>query len=110
MKLSPMETLENYRGKEKKILKHELEDKKMLKSYISMKIRMSKPNADDDEIIETDAGFNGGSGRLHGEHDIDEFYDDSVNNILEDFAEFNQNGSDWVFERVVDMQVNTVGL
>ena len=31
---SPMETLENYLGKVKKILKHELEDKKMLKSYI----------------------------------------------------------------------------
>ena len=39
---SPMETLENYRGKVKKIFKRELEEKKMLKSYITMKIRMSK--------------------------------------------------------------------
>ena len=36
-------------------------------------------------------------------HDIDEFYDDSVNNILEDFADFNENGSDLIFEWVVDM-------
>ena len=38
---SPMETLENYRGKVKTIFRRELEDKKMLKSYISMEIRMS---------------------------------------------------------------------
>ena len=31
---SPMETSENYIGKLKKILKRELEDKNMLKSYI----------------------------------------------------------------------------
>ena len=101
---SPMETLENYRGKVKKILKQELQDKKMLKSYITMKIRMFKPDPDNYE--ETDAGFNGGTRRLRGEHDIDEFYDQSVEGILEDFAEFNENGSNWVFERVLDMQLN----
>ena len=105
---SPMETLENYRGKVKKILKRELQDKKMLKSYITMKIRMIKPDPDNYE--ETDAGFNGGTRRLLGEHDIDEFYDESVNGILEDFAEFNENGCNWVCKRVLDMQVNTVGI
>ena len=101
---SPMETLENYRGKVKKILKQELQDKKMLKSYITMKIRMFKPDPDNYE--ETDAGFNGGTRRLRGEHDIDEFYDQSVEGILEDFGDFNENGSNWVFERVLDMQLN----
>ena len=80
---SPMETLENYRGKVKKILKRELQDKKMLKSYITMKIRMFKPDPDNYE--ETDAGFNGGTRCLRDEHDIDEFYDQSKNDILEDF-------------------------
>ena len=75
-----------------------------------MKIRMSKHNTYDGESIETDAGFNGGTGRLRGEHDIDEFYNDSVNNILEDFADFNQNGSDWIFERVVDIQLNNASI
>ena len=64
----------------------------------------------DGEIIETDAGFNGGTAHLRGEHDIDEFYNDSVNNILEDFADFNENGSDWIFEQVVDMQVNNASI
>ena len=56
---------------------------------------MFKPDLDNYE--ETDAGFNSGTRRLRGEHDIDEFYNDSVNNILEDFADFNENGSDWIF-------------
>ena len=47
---------------------------------------------------------------LFGEHDIDEFYNDSVNDILQDFAEFNENGSNWVFERVLDIQLNTAGI
>ena len=81
----------------------------MLKSYITMKIRMSKVDRDG-ESIETDAGFNGGTGRLRGEHDIDELYNDSVNNILEDFADFNENGSDWIFEWDVDMQVNNASI
>ena len=106
---SPMETLENYRGKVKKILKHDLEGKKMVKSYITMKIRMSKVDQEG-ESIETDAGFNGGTRHLLGEHDIDEFYDESRNNILEDFSDFNENGSGWTFERVVDMQLNNMSI
>ena len=104
-----MQTLDNYHGKVKKILKHELEDKKTHKSYITMKIRMSKVDRDG-ESIEIDAGFNGGTQRLLGEHDIDEFYDDSVNNILEDFQKLNENGSDCIFERVVDMKVNNASI
>ena len=65
---------------------------------------MIKPDPDNYE--EADAGFNGGTRRLLGEHDIDEFYNDSVNDILEDLADFNENGSNWVFERVLDMQLN----
>ena len=70
-----------------------------------MKIRMSKVDRDG-ESIETDAGFNSGTAHLRGKHEIDEFYNDSVNNILEDFADFNENGNDWIFEQVVDMKVN----
>ena len=55
---SPMETFETYRGKVKKILKHELEEKKKIKSYITMKMRMSKTDYDD-ESIEKDTGFDG---------------------------------------------------
>ena len=102
-----METLETYSGKVKIILKRELQDKKMLKSYITMKIRMS---LDPDNYEETDAEFNGRTRRLHGENDIDEFYDESVDGILEGFAEFNENGCNWVCKRVLDMQVNTVGI
>ena len=102
---SPLEVFDIYRGKVKKILKRELEEKKIISSYITMKIRMSKVDQDG-ESIETDAGFNGGTRRLLDEHDIDEFYDESRNDILEDFAEFNENGSSWIFERVVDLQLN----
>ena len=38
------------------------------------------------------------------------FYKDSVNSILEDFNDFNENGSDWIFEQVVDMQVNNASI
>ena len=55
----------------------------MLTSYISMKIRMSKVKRDG-ESIKKDEGFNGGTAHLYGEHDIDEIYDNSVNNISED--------------------------
>ena len=99
---SPMETLENYRGKVKKILKQELQDKKMLKSYITMKIRMFKPDPDNYE--ETDAGFNGGTRRLRGEHDIDEFYNKSKDNILEDIDAYNENVN------VLEIQLNICGL
>ena len=43
-------------------------------------------------------------------HDNDVFYYQSMKDILEDFAEFNENGSNWVCKRVLDMQVNTVGI
>ena len=102
---SPMETLQNYRGKVKKILKHELQEKEMLKSYITIKIIMSKVDQEG-ENIERDARFNGQTICLLNEEDIDEFYDESTNDILEDFAEFNENGSSWIFERVVDLQLN----
>ena len=101
---SLMETLENYRGKVKKILKRELEGKKMLKSYITMKMMMSKVDQDG-ECIETDAGFNGRTSRLLNEEDIEEFYNNSRNDILEDFAQFNENGNGW---RVVDLQLNNL--
>ena len=81
----------------------------MLKSYITMKIRMSKVDWDD-EIIETDSVFSGGTKRLLGEHDIDEFYDDSVSNILENFQEFNKNGSGWIFKQVINMQLNNASI
>ena len=58
------------------------------------------------ENIETDAGFSGGTRRLRNEEDIDEFYDESRNDILEDMETFNENGSGWTFERVVDLQLN----
>ena len=104
---SLMETLENYRGKVKKILKRELEGKKMLKSYITMKMMMSKVDQDG-ECIETDAGFNGRTSRLLNEEDIEEFYNNSRNDILEDFAQFNENATSWIFERVVDLQLNNL--
>ena len=70
---------------------------------------MSKTNYDD-ESIETDAGFNGGTRTLVSQLQIEAFYDESMNDILDDFAEFNENGSSWIFERVVDLQLNTRGL
>ena len=95
--------------KGKRNLKCELEEKKILKSCISMKKRMSKFDQYG-ESTENNACFYVGTAQLRGEHDIDAFYDESVKGILEDFAEFNENGSNWVFERVLDMQVNTVGI
>ena len=60
------------------------------------------------ESIETDAGFNGGTRALISKNDIDAFYEVSRENIMEDFATFNENGSAWIFERVVDLQLHTV--
>ena len=96
---SPLEVLENYRGKVRKILKQQLEENKNIKSYITMKIRMYKFNQEG-EKIQTDAGFNGGIGCLLSENDIDEFYEVSRENIMEDFETFNENASGWIFERV----------
>ena len=69
-----------------------------------MKIRMSKHNTYDGEIIETDVGFNGGTDRLRGEHDIDEFYNKSKDNILEDIDAYNENVN------VLEIQLNICGL
>ena len=101
---SPLEVFDIYRGKVKKILKRELEEKNMVKSYITMKIIISKFDQEG-ENIETDAGFNGGTRRLLNEEDIDEFYE-SRNDILEDMQTFNENGCGWTFEKVVDLQLN----
>ena len=59
---SPLDEFENYRGKVRKILKQVLE-KMNIKSYITMKIRMSKVDQEG-ESIETDAGFNEGTRAL----------------------------------------------
>ena len=41
-------------------------------------------------------------------NDIDEFYEVSKQNIMEDFDTFNENGSGWIFERFLDLQLHTV--
>ena len=69
-----------------------------------MKISMYKLSQED-EI--TDAGFHGGIRCLLNENDIDEFYDESRENIMEDFETFNENGSGWIFERVLDLLLHT---
>ncbi len=103
---SPLDVFKDYRGKITKILKKMLEKKKTIKSYITMKIRMKKVDKDGD-IIEADAGFNGGIRALVNEAGIDFLYELTRENIMEDFAAFNENGSGWIFERVVDLQLHT---
>merc|ERR1712082_85435 len=103
---SPLDVFKDYRGKITKILKKMLEKKKTIKSYITMKIRMKKVDKDGD-IIEADAGFNGGIRALVNKASIDFLYELTRENIMEDFAAFNENGSGWIFERVVDLQLHT---
>ena len=75
---------ETDRGEVGKIWKQVLE-KKNIKSYITMKIRMYIVDQEG-ESIETDAGLNGGTRALISTNDIDAFYEVSRENILEDFA------------------------
>ena len=69
-----------------------------------MKISMYKLGPENEN---TDAGFHGGIRHLLNENDIDEFYDESRENIMEDFETFNENGTGWIFEMVLDLQLPT---
>ena len=83
-------------------------NRKLVKRIFEIvKIRMSKVDQEG-ESIETDAGFNWGTRALNSKNYIDEFNEVSSENIMEDFATFNDKGSDWIFERVVDLQLHTV--
>ena len=102
---TPLNVLKDYQGKIKKILKKILK-KKVIKTYITMKIRMRKVDKDGD-ITETDAGFNGGIRALFHESAFEKCYKTWGENIMEDFATFNENGSGWIFQRVVDLQLHS---
>ena len=103
---APLDVFKNYQGKLTKFLKHSLQ-RTPIKSHITMKIRMKKVDKDG-EVTETDAGFNGGVRAILHDSNIDNFYEVSRQNIMEDFASFNENGTGWIFQKVVDLQLHTM--
>ena len=98
---SPLDVLNDYEEKIKKILKKVMEEKS-INAYIMMKVR--KRRFGNGKIITMDQLFEGGGVAIRCNDEIGNVYAEWRENIMEDLEAF-EYPSRWIIERVVNLQL-----
>ena len=77
-----------------------------VKWHIGMKVILYKVDSDSNVISRAVPGFSSNTNLLLTMNDFDELYTECISKIMNDFAEFNANGSGWVLDRVAFTSIN----
>ena len=102
----PLSVLASYKAKIKNTISDYLEKKGQMKWYIGLIVKLIKINKDGDKIDNASPGFSGTTNTTLHLWNFEDSYDISVKKIMNDFIEFNANGSGWILERVENLSIN----
>ena len=105
----PAVTLQAYKAKIRNTIQHYLETKGRMKWYLGMKVIMVKYAPDGETKEKADPGFTSRPRTTSVLWDFDTIYKEAAAKIVEDFLEFNANGSGWILERVANISINIAG-
>ena len=103
----PISTLNAYKSKVKNTVTHYLESKGAMKWYIGMQVKMYKESGETRQ--EASPGFTSNPKTTLSLWNFEDLYKSSFDKILNDFIEFNANGSGWILERVENLSINIAG-
>ena len=102
----PISTLQIYKAKIQNTINHYLETKGAMKWYLGMQVKMYKPSINVEEAQEASPGFTSNPKITGGMWNFEYLYKESFDKIINDFTEFNANGSGWILDRVELISVN----
>ena len=103
----PISTLNAYKSKVKNTVTHYLESKGAMKWYIGMQVKMYKESGETRQ--EASPGFTSNPKTTLSLWNFEDLYKASFDKILNDFIEFNANGSGWILERVENLSIHIAG-
>ena len=104
----PLDVLGIYKPKIRNEIRDYIDEKEAVKWYIGMKVKMVKTDKDGEKYEEAYPGFTSNhkiSGTLLN---FDSEYSTNQEKIVNDFVEFNANGSGWILERVNSVSLHMV--
>ena len=104
----PLDVLGIYKPKIRNEIRDYIDEKEAVKWYIGMKVKMVKTDKDGEKYEEAYPGFTSNhkiSGTLMN---FDSEYSTNQEKIVNDFIEFNANGSRWILERVNSVSLHMV--
>ena len=96
----PLSTLNLYKAKIRYSINHYLETKGPTKWYLGMEIIMHKRDKEGNIVQEADPGFTSNTNTSLHMWNFDELYNECSEKIMNDFVQFNANGSGWILSRV----------
>ena len=102
----PLSTLQLYKVKIQNTIKHYLETKGPMKWYLGMQVIFHKKNMEGEIMQTASPGFTSNPQTTLSMYDFDKLYAESSEKIMNDFVEFNANGSGWILDRVQLMSVH----
>ena len=103
----PTLTLQAYNAKIRNTIQHYLDTKGHMKWYLGMKVSMIKYEYDG-EIATANPEFTTRARSTSMLWVFDMIYKEAGAKIIEDFIEFNQDGSGWILGRVENISVNII--
>ena len=104
----PLSTLQVYKGKIRNTMIHYLKTKGAMKWYIGMKVRMYRPTGNG-TVQEASPGFSSTPKLSPHMWNFENLYKEAQDKIMNDFVEFNANGSGWILERVELITIHIAG-
>ena len=102
----PLSVLASYKPKIKNTIADYLEKKGPMKWYIGLVVKLIKMDKDGDIIDDASPGFSGTTNTTLNLWNFEDSYDKSVQKIMNNYIEFNANGSGWILERVENLSIN----
>ena len=96
----PLQTLQAYQAKIRNSMNDYIKEKGAVKWHIGIKVNLYKLDKDGNMISKAAPGFSSNTNISLTMNDFEELYTECTNKIMNDFAEFNANGSGWILDRV----------
>ena len=102
----PLSALQAYKQKIRNSLGDYINEKGAAKWYIGMKVIMGKHDKDGNNYQQVVPGFSSNTTISLTTIDFNELYEECTNKIINDFVEFNANGSGWILNRVSHISIH----
>ena len=97
----PLQTLQAYQAKIRNSMNDYIKEKGAVKWHIGIIVNLYKLDKDSNMISKAAPGFSSNTNISITMGNFEDLYTECKNKIMNDFAEFNANGSGWILDRVV---------
>ena len=96
----PLQTLQAYQAKIRNSMNNYIKEKGTVKWHIGIIVNLYKLDKDGNMISKAAPGFSSNTNISLTMRDFEDLYTECKNKIMNDFTEFNANGSGWILDRV----------